>query len=71
MSEKKHNRSKTLIKPTMWNAWQRIAYRLQTPPLTQQEFNKLNEYANLIGYNNIYATPVMICVELSKHFDQH
>jgi hypothetical protein len=72
---KKHilekKRSKLLIKPVMWNAWQKISYKLQTPPLTQQELSKLRDYAKLIGYVDPNATPIMMCVKLSEHFEKY
>lgn len=68
----KNNRRKgKLPKPSTWSSWQKLAYKLQTPPLSDEEITYLYTSAQLIGYNNNKASPVALCVALACHYETY
>lgn len=68
---KNNHKKRSLQKPPTWSTWQKIAHKLQTPPLSQEEIKYLRESSQLIGYKNNQASPIALCVALARHYEDY
>lgn len=62
------SRKTKLPKPQLWTNWQSIAYKLQTPPLCDNDMHQLREYAAVANIDP-HLSAIAICVELSRNYD--
>lgn len=71
IKQKLRSKAGLLPKPRTWTPWQEIAYKLQKPPLSQEDEIKLEKYYSSIGGDSSCRTPIQFCVALAKHYEHY